>query len=639
MKERIPPLAEEQPEPIPLVMQNLFEEPSEDTSFDFSKLDELLGESEDMPEAAEQTEEQVVSSEEPAMEPETVSAGEAAAPSIPEDPIVSSEPETQPPKTRSRLLAAITASKKAKGLAALAVVLLLLLLSLAGVLIAGALDPFDNRMLDNTTIGGIQVGGMTRWEAYKAVKAATADTFTQQNMEVMLPDATISLTPDQTKAKLSVWPTVREAFRLGRKGTDEEKQAAVSAAAEAGTNIDLLPHMKLEQDYIRTQLEEYAVQYNIAYTEVTYQLTGAQPPLSEDAYKEDAPGQTLQLTMGTPLVELDVEEVLAQILEAYNRNSFCVTIDTISPTTVPPQPDLEAISQEFLIAPVDAGVDLVNYTIVPGSYGYGIDLEAAQKLIAEADYGQTISIPMKYTAPEILGDGVYFRDELGYCETPHTNNENRNTNLRLACEALDGHIIQPGEEFSYNTVLGERTAAKGYKPAPAYSGTDTVNSIGGGVCQGSSTLYYAALVADLEITERRNHGFRSTYIPIGLDATVSWWGPDFKFVNNYHFPIMIKAEVSDGFMKMWIYGTDEKDYYVVLESKITGYDEAKTVYKSYAPGSGYYNGQVISGGTDGIYAKSYSCKYDKETDELISKDEIAWSSYMRIDRVIAKVGK
>lgn len=95
----------------------------------------------------------------------------------------------------------------------------------------------------------------------------------------------------------------------------------------------------------------------------------------------------------------------------------------------------------------------------------------------------------------------------------------------------------PGETFSYNQVVGQRTKAAGFKEAPAYLNGKVVQEYGGGICQVSSTLYNAVLYANLEITERTNHGFKPSYVKPGLDATVSWGGPDFKFTNNRNYPI------------------------------------------------------------------------------------------------------
>ena len=523
---------------------------------------------------------------------------EAAASETPD-----AEPARQTKKKSRFRFSSGNGDRKTLRIAAISAAVLILCI-LVGILIGRAMDPYDNRILPGTTIGSIPVGGMTRMEAYRAVKEATRDTFSQETMVVTLPDGIISLAPENTKPKLSVWSAVTGAYNHGRKGTNAQKQAAVDASLSGGTTIDMLPYLKIDQEYIRAQLEAYAAQFNVSHTDLSYELTGQQPILQEDLYDPSAPTQTLELTLGTPRQELDVDAVLAEILKTYSLNSFSLSIDSLPHLSTPKDPDLTALYEEFYIAPVNTTLDLTTYQRLPGAYGYALDLEAAEKLLSQAEYGDTVSIPMVCVKPEILGDEAYFRDELGYCETKHTNNENRNTNLTLACAALDGVILQPGEEFSFNGTVGERTKEKGYMPAAAYSGTRTVNSTGGGVCQVSTTLYNAALIADMEIVFRINHGYRSSYIAIGLDATVNWGGPDFQFRNNSHFPIMIKAEVSDGYVKIKLMGTDEKDYYVKMTS-------------TYGEEPGYY------------VSWSYRNKYDKETDELISKEKEAFSRYMK----------
>lgn len=483
-------------------------------------------------------------------------------------------------------------------------ILVLLVCLLVGILIGRAMDPYDCQILPNTTIGGIPVGGMTRMQAYKTLKAATKDTFTQEDMVITLPDGIVRLSPKDTGAKLKVWSAVNGAYTLGRKGSAEDIQAAVDASQTEGTNVDMLPFIKIDPEYIRAQLEAYATANNVPHRELSYHLSGQQPALEENLYDPQAPAQTLELTLGTPLEELDVDAVLSDVLKAYSHNTFSLSIDSIEHQTTPKAPDLDALYQEFYIAPVSTTLDMTTYQQVPGAYGYAPDLEAAKALLAKAQYGDTISIPMDYVKPEILGDEVYFRDELGYCETPHSNNANRAANLKLACAALDGLILQPGEEFSYNNTLGERTKERGYKPAPAYSGTRLVDSVGGGICQVSSTLYCATLYADLEIVFRVNHGFKSNYIGLGLDATVSWGKPDFQFRNNFNFPIQLKAETTDSHVKIWIMGTDEKDYYIKMTS---GYSDDD----------------------DNIYCWTYKNKYDKETDQLISKEKEAYSRYSK----------
>ena len=139
----------------------------------------------------------------------------------------------------------------------------------------------------------------------------------------------------------------------------------------------------------------------------------------------------------------------------------------------------------------------------------------------------------------------------------------------------------------------------------AYSGNRLTDAIGGGVCQGSSTLYNCVLLADLEVVTRSCHGATVAYLPLGLDAAVNWGTTDFQFRNNFHFPVKIEAETTEDLVKMRILGTDEKDYYIEMTS---GYDDSRE---------------------DVIYAVSYKNKYSKETGELISKDREAFSTYYR----------
>ena len=116
---------------------------------------------------------------------------------------------------------------------------------------------------------------------------------------------------------------------------------------------------------------------------------------------------------------------------------------------------------------------------------------------------------------------------------------NRNTNIRLACEAINEYVVQPGAQFSFNTVVGQRTKERGYKEAGVYVNGQVDTGVGGGICQVSSTLFNAALLSNMTITARRAHSLPVSYLPRGRDAAVSWGGPEFKFKNPYSFPVMI----------------------------------------------------------------------------------------------------
>lgn len=458
------------------------------------------------------------------------------------------------------------------------------------------LDPYDNRIAPGVTIGGLELGGLTRREARQALSDAARDTIYSQNLPISLPEETLSLVPYEMGLELDIKSAVRDAFRVGRRQDSTEKA------------LGLLPYLAVDQDALRTVLRRYAKIYDTVLTQPSYRLEGTQPDLSTQQSISSIPCQTIVLTLGLPEAHLDVEAGAAAVLSAYDQGigaclagAYGVTLE-VPHSQTPEAPDLDAIYQEVSVQPVNDSLNLETYGFDYGSFGYGFDKAAAEDLISQAAYGQTLSIPMVCLEPEILGEGAYFRDVLGTCDTKHNNNENRNNNLRLLCQALDGHVVQPGEEFSYNQVVGERTAERGYLPAPAYSGNRLANAVGGGVCQGSSTLYNCVLLADLEVTFRAAHGGTINYLPLGLDAAVNWGTTDFCFRNNWHFPVMIRAEVADGYVKMKILGTDEKDYYLKLDAR------------------SWADGELTR-------ARSYKLKYDKETDELLSKDQISYSTY------------
>lgn len=480
----------------------------------------------------------------------------------------------------------------------LGLVILILALSWWG--ISTALDPYDCRMADGVTVGGLDVSGMTRAEARNALKSALEESLYAKDLSVQLPEETFILSPADSGIRVSIRKALKAAYSFGR---DESRTSP---------EISLIPFLQLKEADIRSKLTAYAAQWDTELRQPQWVLTGEAPQLSTDAYDSESSRQTLQLTKGIPALHMNIDQVYAEIVSAYaDAISLCEAGDfsvrpEVIPQQLPEELDLEAISQEISLPAVDDMLDMTAYTFVHGSYGYGFDMKEARSRLEEAPYGETVSIPMVISEPEILGEAVYFRDLLGSCETKHTTDENRNTNLRLLCEALNGVILQPGEEFSYNGTVGERTEERGYKAANAYSGTRLVKDIGGGVCQGSTTLYNCALLADLEILQRVCHGAKVSYVPLGLDAAVNWaTKTDLRFKNNFHFPIQLRAEVSDGYVKMQILGTDEKDYYIEMKSSVSHEEKA-------------------------TYAVSYKYKYDKKTGELLSKDLEARSAYYEL---------
>lgn len=545
-------------------------------------------------------------------------------------------PEESEEDSLDRFLAFFRRNRLSIVIALFAVALLLIVGAVSIFRSASDTDPYDGRILENIYIADVAVGGMTKEEAAAALKEATNQTYASMDMVVDFGTAQLRLSPKDTGIRVDVNAAVNEAFAYGRTGTDSEQQQAAEQLPYRSHTIGMLPYLNLDTDYVFSVLSDYAEDTGSTLTQTTYGLQGKQPALDAENFDEDAPTQILVITMGTPGIGFDVNSVYNQVLDAYSLHSFLVEVETTQSAQEPDPVDLEAIYEEFYIAPKDASMDHQNYEMIPGSYGYGFDLEKARELVAAADFGEEIRIPMEYIAPEILEEEMFFRDEMGSYATPHTGNGSRNTNLRLACEALDGIVIDPGKTFSFNTVVGSRTSSAGYKEAPACESRDGEKT-GGGVCQVASTLYAAALMADLEILERSEHDFVPGYIDFGMDADVD--SADLRMRNNSSYPVQISAEVSNSKVSIRILGTDDRDYYIQLEYEITKTLKPETEYEDFPYNNryGYEDGDVIEEGITGYQVKTYKCKYSRDTGRMTSRDYETTTRYETVNRVVARV--
>ena len=461
------------------------------------------------------------------------------------------------------------------------------------------MDPYNGQIVSDVSVGGVEIGGLTKGEAKKALQAAFGEQFSQKTMEINFSEAgtvleklnirypanSLLISPEESHAKLDAAAAVKAAYALGRTDLDGSR------------TMSLLPYLGLDEAAIRSVADSYAQQLAQLYQDSSYTVQGTAPDVTN--YDESTPCQTVTLFRGYPGIEIDADALYNEILEGYNTGSFAVSYQGTVSAKKPVSPDLDGLWEQTRLAPEDPSVDLTSYQVIPGVHGYEFDLAEARQQFQNLAYGESTLISLHYTDPEIADEDAYFQDVLGHCETPHGDNENRNGNLRKACGMLDGLVLQPGQELSYNKALGPRTKELGWLPAPAYSGTKLVDSPGGGICQVSSTLYLASVYSELTIVERRNHGYPVSYIPLGMDATVSWGFADLKIRNDSPMPVKIQAEESDGYVRISILGTETRDYDVEM---------------SYTVG--------------GRYVRTYMSKIDKETGEVISKEPYALSGYM-----------
>ena len=239
----------------------------------------------------------------------------------------------------------------------------------------------------------------------------------------------------------------------------------------------------------------------------------------------------------------------------------------------------------------NAGYDSTTDSITPEQVGAEFDVKAAQSALDAAEPGETVKIAAEIQFPAVTADAlkaVLFRDVLGEYTTNVSGTANRKSNVQLSAASIHNYVMNTGDVFSYNGVVGQRTAANGYKPAPAYVKGETVDEIGGGICQTSSTLYLACLRGNLEITERYAHRYVPSYVPAGMDATVSWGGPDYKFTNNTNYPIKIVTSYANSKLTIKILGTNVDGSYGRMTNEQLSTTAWETVYQedsTVAPGT------------------------------------------------------
>jgi len=217
-----------------------------------------------------------------------------------------------------------------------------------------------------------------------------------------------------------------------------------------------------------------------------------------------------------------------------------------------------------ITVPVEsAALNVETLSVSDCVVGINFDFVSAVELLNETETGKTITIPVEYIQPETtreLLESMLFRDLIGEQTTWVHGASGRVTNIEISAEAINGIILTPGEEFSFNDVVGVRHSSRGFKAGGAIVGGEMVTVIGGGICQTASTLYSAIRDTELQVTERHPHSRPIPYLPRGRDATVFWNRLDFRFINNTDFPLRIDFELDGRHLTTQVYGTIIDDF-------------------------------------------------------------------------------
>lgn len=489
------------------------------------------------------------------------------------------------------------------------IILILVIIYLAICFMAGSGD-----FLSHTTINGIQVGDMTKQEAVTALNQQFEKDTKQLLIKMKANDQ--SYTVDLT-GNVSF-----EASQEVEKISQKMKGHFFTRGYYYLKNQDFIVPVKIQDE---EKLKEAIKKSEILKYDTTQKTTYE---LGE---------QKIIFTKGTNGEKTTETLTIQQIQQALKDYDFHKEIICQLEQTHLEDDEMETLYKGLVKEAQNATLDKDNdYAIIDGKVGVSYDLETAQKAFLDTKAGETFEVSAKITQPDITKADLeknLFKDVLGSYSTYVSGSSVRKNNVRLAGVKCNS-ILLPGEEFSFNGQVGQRTVAKGFGAAGAYRDGETVNEVGGGVCQSSSTLYNAVLLSNLEVTLRYNHSYVSSYVPIGRDATVSWGGPDFKFKNNKNYPIKIEVSYSNSRLYCKILGTNEDGSYV----KITSQKLSSTPYQTK-----YIDDPTLEVGTEkvqttgytGAKAQSYRYVYDKDGN-LISSQKEAYSVYKKRDKVVKR---
>ena len=522
------------------------------------------------------------------------------------------------PKKQEKDMKKMEGKKSKRKYAVIAVSLVIVLIVALFISTIFALVNINNEnIISGVSISGIDVSGLSREEA-KGKLEAVYNEKKENDIDLEHNEFETTLSPELMEVNYKIDEAVESAVSIGKSKNIFKNNYDILGTLIGKRNIPV--EMTINEEATRQTIEDMNASLPDVLIDSSYSI-------------ED---DELIITKGKAGVKIDTDNLLNQVkqkLNDLNDNENFIEIPVVNKE--PEAIDIDKIHSEVYKEPQNAYYTKDPFTVYPEVEGVDFDVEAAKELLKE-DKDEYV-IKLTITKPEITLDEIgteAFPDQLSTFTTRYdVSDVDRSTNLRLASEKINGTVLKPGETFSYNKTVGARTIAAGYKNAKVYESGKVVDGIGGGICQVSSTLYNAALLANLEIVERRNHQFVTSYVGAGRDATVVYGQTDFKFKNTRKYPIRIVVTTNAGILKISIFGIkEENEYTFKFNTKTVSSIPYKTQYieDSSLPAG---TEKVEQKGANGLITETYITKMldgKVVSTELLSKD--TYSAMTRIIR-------
>lgn len=473
-------------------------------------------------------------------------------------------------------------SKKPKSVFTIFSILIgiIIIILLLAVLIFTGYNAINQNIISGVHILGLDVSNMSKSDARYQLDNLISNKLPQE-IKVKHGEFESTISLEQISTEFDTKDAVNKAYNVGRQGNIFQNNFYVLSTMFG--KVDIQPNVKLDKEQLSKNLDEMSAQLPDKVIESSYYIEG----------------NNLIITPGKQGNVIDTKTSIEIIRNAIsNLSNLDQPIELAVKPQEPEKIDIEKIHTEIYKEPKDAYYTQNPFSVYPSENGldFKISLEEAKNILGDQT-AEEYAIPIKTLYPKVTTNMIgseAFPDLLSNFSTYYSaSNVNRTTNLRLAANKINGTVLMPGETFSYNKVVGARTIAAGYKEAPIYVSGEVVDGLGGGICQITSTLYNAVILANLDIVERTNHQFVPSYVKASRDATVVYGALDFKFKNNRNYPIKINCSVSGGVASFQIFGLkQDNDYQVEISSYETGrtataiYSEAYKILKK--------DGKVIS---------------------------------------------
>ena len=476
----------------------------------------------------------------------------------------------------------------------------------------------SSKIVKGVSISNIDVSNLTKEEAIKKLEEVYGSK-SEKKIYLSYGEFDSSITYEALEVRYQIENAIKQAYDVGREGNIFQENFEILKTWYKNININI--EVTIDNDMINQIAQN-----------INNSIDGA---VVQPSYYVENDNSKLIITSGKEGVKVDEKKLLEEIYKVLDENTDDeqkIEIPVVQ--DIPEKINIEKIHDEIYKEVKDAYYTKDPFTIHPEENGIDFDVEAAKAMLQEEK--PEYEIALKITKPKKTVKDIgteAFPDLLATFSTNYqASNVSRTTNLKLASNKINGTVILPNEEFSYNKVVGERTISAGYKMAATYSNGQVVDGLGGGICQISSTLYDAVVMANLNVTTRRNHQFVTSYVPAGKDATVVWGAQDFKFVNSRKYPVRIVATVEGGVATVQIWGIKEEvEYNISIETKKVATIEYTT---QYVQDASLPVGQqkVIQAGNNGRKVEAY--KVTKLNGQVVSTTLLSRDTYNAMKRIV-----